>query len=158
MESLPDQQPEVAFAYPVRYGGTVPDDLKFASSAEDSHGMMAFGFDHSQAQAQLKATEAQKQTEQPLEYTPPQPAFEAFGFSNSMQMSAQQFMNEQPELEMGFGVGLGMQSYMTGGDPDAFDFNSNQFLPVLANQLKVGDYACELTPEEQEVIRRVEEE
>lgn len=91
VESQPDEQPEVAFAFPVRYGGTIPDDAKFASSAEDSNGMMAFGFDHSQAQAQLKASEMQKQIEHPnLE----QQNFNAFGFDSSMQMNAQQFMNE----------------------------------------------------------------
>lgn len=53
---------------------------------------------------------------------------------------------------MGFGVGLGMQSTMVYGD--SFDFPSTHF----GTQLKVGDYTCDLTPEEQELIRRVEEE
>lgn len=44
---MPDGVPEEAFLYPVRYGGTVPDDMKFASSAEDPNGMVALGFDHS---------------------------------------------------------------------------------------------------------------
>ena len=47
IETLPGETAEVAFPYPVRYGGTVPDDAKFASSADDANGMMAFGFDHS---------------------------------------------------------------------------------------------------------------
>lgn len=60
-------EPEVAFAYPQRYGGTVPDDVKFASSAEDGGGMMAFGFDHSAAQAEMLF---QQQQEQPVEAVP----------------------------------------------------------------------------------------
>jgi hypothetical protein len=47
IESMPNAPSEAVFAYPVRYGGTIPDETKFTSSAEDSNGMKAFGFDHS---------------------------------------------------------------------------------------------------------------
>jgi hypothetical protein len=40
-------EPVVAFAYPKRYGGSIADDVKFVSSANDDGGMQAFGFDHS---------------------------------------------------------------------------------------------------------------
>ena len=55
---------DAVFSYPVRYGGTIPDEAKFASSAEDANGMMAFGFDHSQAQAQQKTTEIQTNSQE----------------------------------------------------------------------------------------------
>jgi len=45
-----EEEPVMPFAYPQRYGGTIADDAKFKSSAEDE-GLKAFGFDHSQAQA-----------------------------------------------------------------------------------------------------------
>lgn len=53
-------EPEITFAYPARYGGTIPDDMKFVSSAEDNH----FGFDHSAAQAEQIMKQKEKQPEQ----------------------------------------------------------------------------------------------
>ena len=52
-------EPVVAFPYPERYGGTIGDEVQFKTQEDD--GMMAFGFDHNQAQATLVANEAEKQ-------------------------------------------------------------------------------------------------
>jgi len=41
-----EQSPVEVFPYPERYGGTISDNVRFTSSADDAN-MMAFGFDHS---------------------------------------------------------------------------------------------------------------
>ena len=68
------EEPVVAFAYPVRYGGTIPDDAYFGEDKNvDSGGMMAFDiktsanaaaqFAENQAKLDQKAKEEKKQKE-----------------------------------------------------------------------------------------------
>lgn len=48
------EEPVVAFPYPERYGGTIADDAKFGEE-NPRGGMMAFGFDMSQQDAEKAA-------------------------------------------------------------------------------------------------------
>lgn len=48
--------PVEVFPYPQRYGGTLPNEAAASHEKEGDNGMMAFGFDTNQAQAEQFVT------------------------------------------------------------------------------------------------------